>query len=66
MIQNVLRDVGGIGIYGVVSICLFFLVFSGALVWALAQRKSLMASMSRLPLRDDAVGVQQKGDHSHE
>ena len=53
MIQNVLREVGGVGIYGVVSICLFFAVFTGALIWALAQKRTTLRAVSRLPLRED-------------
>ncbi|MBX3731385.1 MAG: hypothetical protein KF791_02185 [Verrucomicrobiae bacterium] len=52
MIRNVLSHVGGIGLYGVLSIGLFFAVFCGALLWALLQRRSLMAAMGRLPLDD--------------
>ncbi len=54
MIQNVLRDIGGIGLYGVISVCLFFLVFSVALVRALWLKQSFVNSMSTLPL-DDGV-----------
>ena len=53
MIKNVLEEVGGIGLYGVISICLFFMVFSGALVWALLHRKGFCATMSAMPLADD-------------
>lgn len=53
MIQNVLRDIGGIGLYGVISVCLFFTVFSIALVRACLLKKSFLNSMSALPLDDD-------------
>ena len=53
MIQNVLREMGGVGIYGVISVCLFFFVFSVAIVWALAQKKPFLTSMSSLPLSDE-------------
>ena len=52
MIKNVLNDIGGIGIYGVISICLFFAVFTGALVWSLLLKKSDLDSRSALPLED--------------
>lgn len=64
MIKNVLTDIGGVGIYGVISICLFFIVFTGSLVWAMGLRKSFLDSMSALPLEDDAAAA--KGDTSHE
>ena len=34
MIQNVIRDMGGIAAYGVISILLFFAVFTGAALYA--------------------------------
>jgi hypothetical protein len=54
MIQNVIREMGGIAAYGIISVCLFFTVFTGALLWALAQRKSVCEKMRRLPLEDGA------------
>ena len=53
MIQNVLRDIGGVGMYGIISICLFFSVFAGAVIWAFAQRRATLDATSVLPLRDD-------------
>jgi len=53
MIQNVLRNLGGVGIYGVVSVCLFFTVFTIAMVWAFAQKKSFLNAMSSVPLDDE-------------
>ena len=64
MIQNVLRAIGGVGVYDTISICLFVLVFCGALVWALLQKKSFLNSMSLLPLEDDEP--LSKGDPNHE
>ena len=61
MIQNVIRDMGGVAIFGVISVCLFFAVFTGALLWALAQRKSFCDKMRALPLDDGT-----KGNASHE
>jgi hypothetical protein len=52
MIQNVLHDIGGIGLYGVISVCLFFLIFSVALVRALRLKRSFLNAMSALPLED--------------
>lgn len=68
MIQNVLREIGGIAGYGVISICLFFLVFTGALVWAFSLKKSLLNSMGALPLEGEAseTHLTRKGDTSHE
>lgn len=52
MIQNVLKEVGGIGLYGVISICLFFLVFSVAFVRACLLKRPFVQAMSALPLND--------------
>jgi cbb3-type cytochrome oxidase subunit 3 len=65
MIQNVLRDIGGIGIYGVVSICLFFLVFTGVLLWSFRLKKPFLKSMSSLPLDDEEVSPVRKGEYRH-
>ena len=64
MIQNVLRSIGGVGNYGVIAICLFVLVFGGALLWACLLRKSDLKTMSRLPLEEDSV--QPPNGDSHE
>ena len=53
MMQNVLREIGGVGIYGVISVCLFFAVFTGATVWACLQKKQMLDDASTLPLEDD-------------
>jgi len=52
MIQNVVEKLGNAGTYGVISICLFFAVFIGALIYALTYRKSVCKTMSALPLED--------------
>jgi len=65
MIKNVLTDIGGVGIYGVISICLFFTVFTGSLLWAMALRKPFLDSMGSLPLDEDNPAAQ-KGANDHE
>lgn len=62
MIKNVLTDIGGIGIYGVVSICLFFTVFTGSLVLSLRMKKNVADRISALPL-DDGRPVQKGVAH---
>jgi hypothetical protein len=66
MIQNVLREIGGIGIYGVISVCLFFVVFGGALLWALLLKKPFLNSMGSLPLQDEDSSSVKKGARHHE
>ena len=50
MYQNVLNSIQGIGLYGVVSILIFFIFFTGMLVWALALKKNYLNTMGNLPL----------------
>ena len=68
MIRNVLSHVGGVGAYGVISVVLFFTVFTVAVVWALVQRRSLMNELAALPLADDAKPLTPGQPHheSHE
>jgi len=67
MIKNVLNDIGGVGLYGVVSICLFFTVFTGAMLWAFAHRATFLATMGEMPLHDeDTVIKPANGGTNHE
>ena len=50
MIENVLSRIGGVGVYGVISICLFFAVFVGVLVWTLCLKPPYLKAMRELPL----------------
>jgi len=52
MIENVAKDLGSSALFGVISICLFFVVFTGALIFALVQKKSVCQAMSSFPLED--------------
>lgn len=52
MYKEVLERISGIGLYGVVSICIFFTFFTTMLVWVASLRKNYIESMSTLPLRD--------------
>jgi hypothetical protein len=65
MIKNVLSDIGGVELYGIISICLFFVVFIGAVLWAVALKKPFLKSMSQLPLDDGEKASSAKGN-SHE
>ena len=47
MIENVLSRIGGVGMYGVISICLFFAVFVGVLVWTIGLKKSYLENDAR-------------------
>jgi cbb3-type cytochrome oxidase subunit 3 len=54
MIQNVLHKIGGVENYGIISLCLFFLVFAGVLIWAFSRKKADLDSAAALPLEKDA------------
>jgi hypothetical protein len=64
MIQNVIRELGGIAIYGIISVCLFFTVFTTAMIWAFVQRKAFCERMVMLPLNDGSQEA--KGETTHE
>jgi hypothetical protein len=53
MIPNVLKDISGVDLYGVVSISLFFLVFLGAILFTVTQKKAFLQKMESLPLSGD-------------
>ena len=54
MLENVLSKMGGVGMYGVISILLFLAVFIGVLVWMIGLKKSYLEQMRELPLEDTA------------
>lgn len=66
MVKNVLQQIGGLGVYALTSLLLFFVVFTGAFVWALCQRASLCARMESLPLEDESKPTDTKGGEQHE
>jgi len=65
MIQNVLRHLGGIENYGILSLCLFCTVFAGVVLWTFLQKKSYLDYMSRAALDSDLEEVPNKRK-SHE
>ena len=52
MIKNVLSSIGGVEVYGVISVCLFFTVFSISVVVALRMNKAVARKLGALPLND--------------
>ena len=66
MIQNILRHMGGIEQYGIASLCLFVLVFTGVLVWAMLQKRSHLDYMAHVALDDQPEQDLQNGKHSHD
>ena len=53
MIYSILKCLGGIEQYGIVSLCLFCAVFLGVLLWAFLQKRSHLDYMARVALDTD-------------
>jgi cytochrome c oxidase cbb3-type subunit 3 len=62
MIKNVISEIGGVGLYGVISIVLFFVVFTGMLLRAWRMKKSFDRELGSLPLNDGETHSNQKGN----
>ena len=65
MIPNILRHLGGIQNFGIISLCLFCTVFVGVLIWAFLQKKKHLDYMSRVVLDADPL-PNQPGENTHE
>jgi hypothetical protein len=63
---NFIENMGGIATFGVISICLFVVVFTSALIWAFCQKKTLMDQMQTLPLDDSPKFPVKKENNTHE
>ena len=50
MEKEILSRVENIGVYGIVSISIFFLFFTGMLIWVFTKKKNYLDKMSGLPL----------------
>jgi hypothetical protein len=56
MIKNVLTHIGGVGMYGVISILIFITVFVAVGIWMLCLRRNYCESMQMLPLDGEGEG----------
>jgi hypothetical protein len=64
MLRNLFAEMGGIGIYGLVSMLLFFLTFGIALLVTLRMGRAHARKMGRLPLEtDDPTKGAPRDDH---
>jgi len=63
MIKDSLMEIGGVGLYGVVSVLLFFTVFTLALAWALRLRRPFLDAMGALPLADGSRDARKEGSY---
>jgi len=62
MEQKIICSINGVGIYGVISICIFFTFFTGMLIWAFCRKKTYLDKMGALPLEQND---QQSNDNLH-
>lgn len=53
MIKNVLLEIGGVGIYGIIALSIFFLFFTGMLLWVMRLNKGYLAEAESMPLELD-------------
>jgi hypothetical protein len=65
MIQHILRTLAGIEQYGILSLCLFGVIFASVFVWAFLQKKSHVERMARVPL-DPETDELSNGVNTHE
>ncbi len=63
MIEHVLHDIDGIELFGIVSVALFFIFFTGMLIWAIRLKKTYLASMQDLPLDGGEKNPQHDSTH---
>ena len=66
MIRNVLTHIGGVEMYGILSILFFFSFFMGMLVWVIRLRRPHLDTMAALPLQEDAATVISDSNHRPE
>ena len=64
MIRNIVEHIGGVGLYGLISMLLFFVSFTGMVWWACCLKKPYLSSMGQLPL-DHETDDQEKGVPGH-
>ena len=67
--ESVLHSMGGVGVYGIISICLFFAVFIGVLVWTICLKKPYLQAMRELPLEGSSTAeadLTPNPEHQHD
>ena len=53
MFSQNLSSIDGVSIFPIISLVLFFAIFSGVLYWVLKKDKSYMESLASMPLQDN-------------
>jgi len=65
MFKHIFETVAGIATLPMISLCLFFLIFIGMVIWVLKLDKTFVEKMAKLPLEHPAAGGK-GGDSAHE
>jgi hypothetical protein len=60
MEEKIICSMSGVGIYGVISICIFVAFFAGMLVWAFTKKASYLDKMGGLPLDSGEINSNDK------
>jgi hypothetical protein len=64
MEEKIICSMSGVGIYGVISICIFVAFFAGMLLWAFTKKSNYLDKMGSLPLEADEPDAHEKlNDH---
>jgi hypothetical protein len=50
MEEKIICSMNGVSIYGIISICIFVVFFTGMLVWAFTKKANYLDKMGNLPL----------------
>ena len=53
MFSQNLSSIDGVSIFPIISLVLFFVMFSGVLYWVLKKDKSYMEELASIPLQDN-------------
>ncbi len=53
MFSQNLSSIDGVSIFPIISLVLFFVMFSGVLYWVLKKDKSYMESLAHMPLQEN-------------
>ena len=53
MFSQNLSSIDGVSIFPIISLVLFFVIFSGVIYWVLKQDKSDMDNLASIPLQDN-------------
>ena len=62
MIRNILTDISGIGLFPILSLLLFFVVFVAVVIYVICMDPRVVARMSLLPL-DNNPETETRGGH---